>query len=214
MASRRSALPKCDCAAAWAQASALQVARANTTRREVRIMNRTSAEKGDGNATEAHPVRCDGGYIPASLHQAALVFGGADERGKEGMGRERPGFELRMVLYADEPGMVRDLDDLGQDAVGRHAREPQSHLLKPVFVVDVDLIAMAVALADDVLAVDIVHLGSASQVSRIGAEPHGAAHVAVDRALLDLVALDPFGHQADHRMVSRAELARRGILDA
>ena len=47
------------------------------------------------------------------------------------MGRERPGFQLGMVLHADEPGVIRDLDDLRQDAVGRHAGEAQPDLLKP-----------------------------------------------------------------------------------
>src|SRR5207253_5258279 len=93
-------------------------------------------------------------------------------------------------------------------------REAQSHLLQPVLVVDVHLVTMAMALADHVLAVDLVYLGAAPQVRRIGTEPHGAAKVAVDPALLDLVALDPFGHQTDHGMVGRAEFARRGMLDA
>ncbi len=50
--------------------------------------------------------------------------------------------------------MVRDLDDLRQHAVGRHAGEAQARLLQPVLVVDVDLVAVAVALADRGRAVD------------------------------------------------------------
>ena len=49
---------------------------------------------------------------------------------------------------------------------------------------------------------------------RIGAEPHGAAEIAVGAALLQFVALDPFGHQADDRLLGRAELGRVGLLDA
>ncbi len=49
---------------------------------------------------------------------------------------------------------------------------------------------------------------------RIGAEPHGAAEVAAGSALLQLVALHPFGHQADHRIGGGAELRRVRILDA
>src|SRR5581483_5035129 len=45
---------------------------------------------------------------------------------------------------------------------------------------------------------------------RIGTEPHRAAEVAVGLALLDLVAAQPFGHQADHRVLARTELARPG----
>ena len=49
---------------------------------------------------------------------------------------------------------------------------------------------------------------------RIGAEPHGAAEVAVGRALLQRVALEPFGHQADHRLRRRREFGRVGLGDA
>src|SRR4051812_49739559 len=47
---------------------------------------------------------------------------------------------------------------------------------------NVDLVAMAVALADHVLAVDLMHLGAAPQMGRIGAEPHRAAEVTVGRS--------------------------------
>ena len=49
---------------------------------------------------------------------------------------------------------------------------------------------------------------------RIGAEPHGAAEIAVGGALLQRVALQPFGHQADHRLGRRRELGRVGLGDA
>src|SRR5258708_28325993 len=104
------------------------------------------------------------------LQQADLVLGGPYERSEQRMGRKWPGFQLRMVLHADEPGMVWDLDDLGQDAVGRHAREPQTHLLQPVLVIDVDLIAIAVALPDPALAVDALHPGATPQIRPVGAD--------------------------------------------
>src|SRR5471030_1468279 len=72
---------------------------------------------------------------------------------------------------------------------------------------------MAMALADHVLAVDLMHLGAGSQMCRISPEAHRAAQVAVGRALLDLIALYPFGHQADDAMIGGAELARRGGFD-
>src|SRR3546814_19836037 len=40
----------------------------------------------------------------------------------------------------------------------------------------------------------------------IGAQPHGSAHVAALLAQDPLVALGPFGHQADHRLRRGAEL--------
>src|SRR5262245_64969890 len=55
---------------------------------------------------------------------------------------------------------------------------------------------------------------AALEHGRIGAEPHGAAEIAVDAALLQLVALHPFGHQPDHRLGRGAELGRVGLLDA
>ena len=48
----------------------------------------------------------------------------------------------------------------------------------------------------------------------IGAEPHGAAEIAAGGALLELVAAQPFGQQADDRLRRRAELGRVGVLDA
>src|SRR5690606_22702452 len=46
------------------------------------------------------------------------------------------------------------------------------------------------------------------------AEPHGAAEVAGRPALLEHVALEPFGHQADDRLLRLAELGRGRVLDA
>ena len=49
---------------------------------------------------------------------------------------------------------------------------------------------------------------------RIGAEPHGAAEIAVGCALLELVAAQPLGQQADDRLRRRAELGGVGVRDA
>ena len=51
------------------------------------------------------------------------------------------------------------------------------------------------------------------QPRRIGAEPHGAAEIAVRAALLERIAPEPFRHQADNRRGSRAELGRIRFLD-
>ena len=57
----------------------------------------------------------------------------------------REGFRLQLgvELDPDEPRVVIDLDDLGQAAVGRHARKAQARLLELVAVLDVDLVAVA-----------------------------------------------------------------------
>ena len=62
------------------------------------------------------------------------------------MRSERPRFELGVKLHADEPGVVGVFDDLGQDAVRRHAAEAHAVLFKPVLVSGVDLVTMTVAL--------------------------------------------------------------------
>src|SRR5260221_403612 len=114
-----------------------------------------------------------------------------------------------MVLHADEPGMVGDLDDLRQLAVGRHAGEAQSGILELALVVDVDLVGGAGALGDArPPAVDLARPAAARQPRRIGAQAHGAAEIAAGRALLQHVAAHPLGHEPDHRVLARPELGR------
>src|SRR5579875_127482 len=148
------------------------------------------------------------------LNQPALLYRRLDERGEQRMRIEGLGFELGVELDADEPGMVGELDDLGQLAVGRHAGEPHPGLLELRLVVDVDLVSVAVALADLGGAVDRGHARPGHEPRRIGAEAHGAAEIAVGLALLELVALHPFGHQADHRLGAGPELGRARAVEA
>src|SRR5215470_7017805 len=63
-------------------------------------------------------------------------------------------------------------------------------------------------------AIDLRHPAAAPERGGISAEPHGAAEIAVLAALLQLVAAQPFRHQADHRLRRRTELGRIGLLDA
>ena len=87
--------------------------------------------------------------------------------------------------------------------------------LQPVAVVDVDLVAVAVALADlGRCAVDRRTWLPGSSDAGIGAEAHGAAQVAVGLRRSTVVAAGPFGHQADDRVVARPELGRAGALHA
>src|SRR6201995_1373238 len=74
---------------------------------------------------------------------------------------------------------------------------------------------MAVPLGDLRGAViDLRDTAAAPERSRISAEPHGAAEIAALAALLQLIAAQPFRHQADHRLRRRAELGGVGVLDA
>src|SRR5579871_1644467 len=88
-------------------------------------------------------------------------------------------------------------------------------LFEPVLIVGVDLVAMAVPFGDfGGTAIDLRHPAAAPERRRVSAEPHGAAEIAVLAALLQLVAAEPFRHQADHRLRRRTELGRIGVLDA
>ena len=69
-------------------------------------------------------------------------------------------------------------------------RDDQPGRLEPAAQEVVDLVAVAVALVDHGLAVDLPRLGALVQLHRVGAEPHGAAHVG------DLLLL---GQQVDDR---------------
>src|SRR5205823_6866716 len=62
--------------------------------------------------------------------------------------------------------------------------------------------------------VDGGNLAAALEHGRVGAEPHGAAEVAVDAAPLQLVALHPFDHQPDDRVTGRPKFGRVCALDA
>src|SRR5436309_2691054 len=97
---------------------------------------------------------------------------------------ERAALELGMELHADEPWMVRPLDDLGQLVVGRHPRKNQSTLLQRVAIMDVHLIAVPVALADHIGAVERADDAVAVKLSRIGAKAHRPAKIAAGGALL------------------------------
>src|SRR6185437_6954727 len=140
--------------------------------------------------------------------QASLIERGADERGEERVRLEGLRFQLGVELHADEPGVTGDLDDLGQFAVGRHAGEAQPLVLETALVVDVDLVAVAMTLADIGGAIELAHPTARRQHRLVGAEPHRAAEIAVRPAPLELVAAHPFRHQPDHRVSAGTKLGR------
>ena len=61
------------------------------------------------------------------------------------MSAVRTALEFRMELYADKPGMIRNLNDLYKAAVRRKSRKPESALRKDLAVIIVKLIAMPVS---------------------------------------------------------------------
>src|SRR5690606_26786559 len=76
---------------------------------------------------------------------------------------------------------------------------------------DVHLVAMAMPLGNLGRAVDVRDAARRVELGRIGAETHRAAEVAARRAPLQHVAAQPFGHQADDRLVRLAELRGTGL---
>src|SRR5216684_2611984 len=183
-----------------------------------------SPARGEG-AHRVFPSPLAGTTRPTALRSAprgfdrratepALVERGFDEAGEQRVRLERLRFELGMVLHADEPGMVGDLDDFRQLAVRRHAGEAQTRLLELAHVVDVDLVAVAMALADlRRAAVDLADAAAAREHRLVGAEPHGAAEIAAGLTLLQHVAAHPLGHEPDHRVLARPELGRARALE-
>ena len=61
---------------------------------------------------------------------------------------ERAGLKFRVELYTDEPGVIRDFDDFGQDAVGGFAGEDHAGFGQLIFIFHVYFIAVPVALGD------------------------------------------------------------------
>src|SRR5205814_10210104 len=94
--------------------------------------------------------------------------------------RARP--ELRVELAGHEIRVVLDLDDLDELLFRPDAGDAQAVLLERLEVVVVDLIAMAVTLADDALAIQPRGAAALLQVDRIESQAHRAALVG-ERAL-------------------------------
>lgn len=90
---------------------------------------------------------------------------------------EGSALELGVELDSDEPGVIGALHDLRQGAVGAHSGEDQAALLERILVVDIDLVAVAVALRDAFGAVDGSGDAVAGEDGRIGAQPHRATQI-------------------------------------
>ena len=62
-----------------------------------------------------------------------------------GWGSSGFGFQFRMELNANEPGMIGDFDDFRQDAVGRKTGEHEPMFLQLTAILDIHFVSMAVA---------------------------------------------------------------------
>src|SRR5918999_1361837 len=146
--------------------------------------NRTkSSSRRSRSAGEARPLlsRLDlgGAYVRLDLGhplEGALVCR-SYELPEERLRAQRAGLELRVELGGDEERMAGQLDHLHQPLVGRGAGAHQPGVLEALAQVVVHLVAVAVALVDDCLAVDLAGAGALVELDRIGPQSHGAAHV-------------------------------------
>src|ERR1039458_8761372 len=87
------------------------------------------------------------------------------------------GLELRMELGCDEERVIVKLDHLHQALIGRGSRDAQTRALQAFAQKVVDLIAVAVALVDDGLAVDVPSERAVVELDRIGAQAHRSPEV-------------------------------------
>ncbi len=92
---------------------------------------------------------------------------GGDEGGEERVRARGARLQLGVELTADEPRMLRQLDDLDERSIG--GESAQAHpVLDEAFAIGVgDFIAVAMALADLRYAVDVGGLGAAGEAAGI-----------------------------------------------
>ena len=104
-------------------------------------------------------------------------------------------FEFGMVLDADEEGMILELYGLHESAVRREAAQEKTAFGDDLAVVNVKLVAMAVALAYCLHAVTAFHQRATLDHAWVSAEAHRAA-------LIDIVALA--GHEIDNLIICQS----------
>jgi len=85
-----------------------------------------------------------------------MLRSGANEPGEQWMWGKRFTLELWMELAADEVRVVLQLDHFHQVQLGIVPAEDEPRRFEPVAILIVDLVAVAVALFDDVLPVEPV----------------------------------------------------------
>src|SRR5690349_14526890 len=99
-----------------------------------------------------------------------VLMAGLDEAGEQRVRLQRFRLELGMELHSHVPGMLRQLHDLDEFAVLGAADNLQSALGQGALVEAVELVAMAVTLVNERLAVELPRSRSFLQLARVGAE--------------------------------------------
>ena len=118
----------------------------------------------------------------------------------------RTGFELRMELRADEPRMILDLDYLDETVIRQCAGNHHARLRELLPIDVVELIAVAMALMDELHAIGRRRIRPQAHLARISTQAHRAA------LFLDI---DLRAHEVDDRMRGLGvELGAVGIAHA
>src|SRR5690242_1143762 len=146
----------------------------------------------------------EGPLLRLAFPTPSRIRRGGDESREKRMWPRGARLELGVELAADEPGVVLELNDLDELPVRREAAQPHPVLHEEVAIAIRDLVTMPVPLAHLGHAVDLGGARATSEPTRVGAEPHRAAHVR--HVLLRL-------HEGDHGVVAfRGELGRVAVL--
>src|ERR1700693_3702371 len=98
-----------------------------------------------------------------------------DERAEQRMRLQRLRLELGMKLASDEMRMIRQSHNLNVSSVGRRAGDVQPSRHHRLFVLAVEFVTMAVALADLELAINLVRQRIKLNLASPCAQTHGAA---------------------------------------
>src|ERR1700690_2097485 len=82
-----------------------------------------------------------------------------------------------MELAADEPGMVRHLDDLHVHAIGSASGDTEAGARKRLIVFAIEFVAVAMALRNLRLPVGLVSKGTGLEFAVPRTQAHGSAHL-------------------------------------
>ena len=108
-----------------------------------------------------------------------LRDGCAYERAEERMWLYRPRFEFRMKLAPQEPGVIFQLYYLDKLSVRRQAADHQAFGCQQFAELVVEFVTVAVPFRDVLNAISLCCMSTMLEDSRIGTEPHGAAHLGI-----------------------------------
>ncbi len=126
------------------------------------------------------------GSGPRTFAGLLVLPSGGDEIPEERVGSEGSRFELGMKLNRQEPGMVRDLDDLDELGVGCATSDEKAGLGQNFFVFPIELEAVAVALGYLQSAIGPMGQRPGFENTGISAQAHGPAQLFDIHEVLEL----------------------------